>query len=437
MRSRSRGLSLLVILGLLLGLAPATSRGYAQDLRAAETTPTLWILPILDGTVTPERARDVVARLGTGSGTVQVGFSGVYRYMAEVEPPDDRDEDTNVHYMPKMEGLERIANAAREANVPFLVHLNGGRWAGGGPLVERLMGDASVMAWDNHDVAWSYPKDGEYFFSLGAYNDLVRTYKRRNLQLAARWLADFANGPDGHLLVGVSTDSEVLINTHPGYDYNPIVLDEFVDWLAGERIYDRSKGGRWANQSLSLSLRDLNARWGTSFARWRDVKPPREPSDSPAWRDWLRFRSLLVDHNVQEQVDWIREAGLTSVPVYAHQTPALDPEVTGDGFEAAGVDGGATGITAYGENARNGDVFGAARSFGQPWGLLEYNPRADDEATNLNALGVALANGVSLICPYHWDDQGGENEVGYTIRGTPFESALRRFVDEAPASLPR
>ena len=153
----------------------------------------------------------------------------------------------------------------------------------------------------------------------------MRNYKKRNLQLAARWLADFAAGPTGILLVGVSTDSEVLINTHPGYDYNPIVLEEFV---ALARVGRRLRPGQ--RRSLGRpgpGPRHPGAqqRWGTSYARWRDVKPPREPSDSAAWKDWLRFRALLVEHNVQEQVDWIREAGLTSVPVFPTRRPALDP----------------------------------------------------------------------------------------------------------------
>jgi glycosyl hydrolase family 42 (putative beta-galactosidase) len=402
----------------------------------AQTSPPLYVLPILDGTVNERRVRDVVDRLGAGDGAVKVGFSGVYRYMAEVEPPDDRDEDTSIHFMPKMAGLERIANVARATNTPFLVHLNGGRWAGGGPLVDRLMGDPKVMVWDQDDTPWSYPKDGEYHFSLGAHNDLVRVYKRRNLQLAARWLAAFKNGPDGHLLVGVSTDSEVLINTHAGYDYNPIVLEEFVNWLQSSELYDPAQQGRWAKDGLNLGIKQLNERWGTSYARWRDVKAPRRPSDSQAWKDWSRFRALLVDHNVQEQVDWIREAGLTGVPVFAHQSPALDPGVAFDVLDAAQVDGGGTGITTYGENAGKAELFAKVKAYGAPWGIFEYNPRTDDEEAALAALKTTQQYGVAILCPYHWDNEGGDNEVGYTIRDTAFERALKRFVEGSSTAPP-
>jgi hypothetical protein len=420
----TRLLIALLVAALVLGSLPSSAR----PAQAQATSPdTLYILPILDGTVSEARARDIVERLGPGTGNVKVGFSGVYRYLAETEPPDDRDEDFNVHFFPIMTGLERIANVARAANVPFLVHLNGGRWAGDGPLVDRLIGDPAVMAWDKNDVPWSYPKDGEHYFSLASDNDLVRKYKKRNLQLAAKWLAEFAAGPDGKLLVGVSTDSEVLIHEMAGYDYNPMVLEEFADWLQSGGVYEPGKG-RWSGQGLGLGIKQLNERWGTAYARWKDLKVPREPSDSPAWRDWQTFRGLLVDHNVQEQVDWIREAGLTTVPVFSHQSPALHVADAADILDAAQVDGGGTGITTYGDNAGNAELFAKVKAYGAPWGIFEYNPRTDDENVALTGLQAARANGVSILCPYHWDDQGGANEAGYTIRGTPFERALQRFI---------
>src|SRR5262249_2258898 len=150
---------------LMLPLTPAARPAQAQ-------TAPLYVLPILDGTVDESRVRDVVSRLGPSTSSVTVGFSGVYRYLAETEPPDDRDEDFTLHFMPLLHALQRIADVARATNTPFLVHLNGGRWAGSGPLVDRLSGDPRVMAWDQNDVPWSYPKDGEHFFSLSDYNEL-------------------------------------------------------------------------------------------------------------------------------------------------------------------------------------------------------------------------------------------------------------------------
>ncbi len=57
-------------------------------------------------------------------------------------------------------------------------------------------------------------------------------------------------------------------------------------------------------------------------------------------------------------------------------------------------------------------------------------PLTEDEEAALAALRTVRQYGAAVVCPYHWDDHGGENEVGYTIRGTPFERALRRFVEQ-------
>ncbi|MCC6177779.1 MAG: beta-galactosidase [Chloroflexi bacterium] len=414
-------LALLIVLLVVPGgsSAPVAAAPSQQDIGH------LYLLPIVDGAISERRVQDVVDRLGRGGDRVKVGISGVYRYMAEVDP--------NADYQIQTEGLRRIADAAVATNVPFLVHLNGGRWAGGGPLVERLMEDPWVMSWDDQNRHWSYPKDGEYFFSLTTNNALLRKYKQRNLQAAAHWLADFAGGPNGSLLVGVSTDSEVLINTHPGYDYNPAAINEWVQWLASDDAYDPVHG-RWAGQGLGLSLKDVNQRYGAEYRRWKDVRPPRQPEDSPAWRDWQRFRELLVDHNVQEQADWIREAGLRPNQIFSHQSPALDVPNAADTLDAAQVDGGSTGITTYGERTNDPALFERVRGFGAPWGIVEYNPRTDDEALARAGLDAVLNAGATVLCPYHWDDEGGENEAGYTIRDTPFERALQTFVAAANAA---
>jgi hypothetical protein len=383
----------------------------------------LYLLPITDGRPTAERVRGLVRRLGRGGPYLRVGFSGVFRYMADVDPEND--------YQPDFSRLAEIAAAARETRAPFLVHLNGGRWAGGGPLLEWLARDHGTMAWDHLDRPWQYLVDGEYHFSLSAYNERYRRYKYRNLQATAAWLADFAAGPDGHLLVGVSTDSETLLNLHPYADYNPRALDEFVDYLSGGGAYGPS--GRWRTDARGYGLREANERWGTDFARWRDVRPPREPDGGPFWADWQTFRELLVDHHVQDQVDWIRQAGLPAEQIFSHQSPALNVGVFGDSLAAAQVEGGNLGITLYGSQAVDAELLGRLRALGPTWGVFEYNAQdynaaGADYATNLAALDLLRSFGPRVVCPYHWDDLGGANEVGYTIIGTPLEAALRDFV---------
>ena len=136
----------------------------------------------------------------------------------------------------------------------------------------------------------------------------------------------------------------------------------------------------------------------------------------------------------RHRVGWIRGAGLTSVPVFAHQSPALEADVSADTLDAAQVDGGGTGITTYGENAGKAELFAKVKAFGAPWGIFEYNPRSEDEELAFAALKTTREYGVAILCPYHWDDEGGDNEVGYTIRGTAFERALKRFVEDASST---
>jgi hypothetical protein len=422
--------ALVVVLG-LLATRQATAEAVEEAAPAAapaDDTRILHLLPIIDQRPTVERVESVIQSLGRGGPYLRVGFSGVFRYMADVDPQRD--------YQLVTTRLEEIAAVARQTQSPFLVHLNGGRWAGGGPLVQELARDTSTMAWDQHNHPWTYLVDGEYFYSLSTYNERYRFYKHRNLKVAAAWLAEFAAGPDGHLLVGVSTDSEVLLNLHAYYDYNPLVADEFIDWLAGRGPY--GSGGRWRAEGQGLTLGQLNERYQKKYGRWEDVGPPRDNDGGAFWRAWQAFRVLLVDHHVQEQVDWIRQAGLHTKLVFSHQTPAYNPEVLGDSLDTAQVSNGALGLSLYDRHAVDEPLLERVKELSQLWGVFEYNPHGHDVSQNLAALDLLRAYAPIVVCPYHWDDLGGPNERGNTIAGTHFEDALRLFVGlYAEQPLPR
>ena len=380
---------------------------------------TMYLLPILDGQpTTADRVRGLLSRLGRGGPYLRVGFSGVFRYLADVDPNRDFQIVTT--------RLEEIAATARQTRTPFLVHLNGGRWAGGGPLLEQLALDRRALVWNYQDHAWTKLVDGEWFFSLSTYNEPYRSYKERNLRAAAAWLAGFAAGPDGDLLVGVSTDSEVLINVHPGYDYNPAVAREFRDWLAGEGEY--RPRGRWAADGQRLTLKELNARLGTNFPDWERVGPPREAGRDPLWTPWLEFRRMLVDHDVQQQVDWIRESGLPADRIFTHQTPELSPDIFGDSLETAQVRGGNVGITLYPPASQDAELLARVQALGRFWGTMEYNANGSDVGSNAAALELLRSFAPRIVCPYHWDQLGGVNEANSTIVDTPFEIALRDLV---------
>ena len=92
------------------------------------------------------------------------------------------------------------------------------------------------------------------------------------------------------------------------------------------------------------------------------------------------------------------------------------------------MSGGGLGITLYGKQATDPELLAQLRTLSPDWGVFEYHPDADDLAGNLAALDLLRSFSPRIICPYHWDDLGGPNEVGYTIKGTPLAEALRSFV---------
>ena len=79
--------------------------------------------------------------------------------------------------------------------------------------------------------------------TYNVYATKVRAYKRRNLQAAARIIAAFARDhPD--LFVGVSLDADTYMNPFfiqnrvlEIFDYNPGMLRQFRQWLAGTGPY--------------------------------------------------------------------------------------------------------------------------------------------------------------------------------------------------------
>ena len=176
--------------------------------------------------------------------------------------------------------------------------------AGTGELpVER---PDAVMA----DDALSHLPGSQAAPELGAVADVQRLcarrprYKRRNLQQAARLLAGFARAhPD--LFVGVNLDPDSYLNPFfeekQWYDYNPGTLRQFRHWLAGSGPYAGRPDAPGVpdlsgyRRARPLSLAEVSALSGRSFARWNDVDPPRvfprAPRDGrPAFADdpWTR-----------------------------------------------------------------------------------------------------------------------------------------------------
>ena len=135
--------------------------------------------------------------------------------------------------------------------------------------------------------------------------------------------------------------SALLLHNEPGYhwlndrlfDYNPQAVARFRDWL-------RRKHG---------TLAALNQRWGTQWASFDAVEPPRDlppVSGMGAWLDWRRFNADLIQDFLHEQVSFAHRT-LPGIPATTNLSGPLDnwyPVRLGDNyrdtsdFDIAGID---------------------------------------------------------------------------------------------------
>ena len=414
------------------------------------------------------------------------------------------------------DNLEGIVRFAIEHKVPVEFILNGGIW-----------GDASCNSpeWDlndhleddNYNVQWAqddqtYPDD--YLKNLpGSSNSpelartltynvhatAVRHYKRRNLQAAARRIAEFAHQhPD--LFLGVSLDADTYMNPFflqnkqfRIFDYNPGMLLQFRQWLRGDGPY----AGRTANGAPDLSsyrrphpltLAEVNALARKKWTSWDEVDPPRAFPGSPyeaaipgqpiIWADpwyqeWQIFRQHVIALHYDDLSTWTHEAGIPKDRIFTaqgfiapdpgNQPFALNITSRGKNFDTSGVsvEGaipryGHLGAVLYGETAENRtamegphNLFATFARMDPQWGVVEFNN------TNLK-LAKLLPNydqayrsfrdmfnyDARMVSPMAWNGSNGihagePDYVPYTSwRNTPAENAMKDFV-VARADLPR
>jgi hypothetical protein len=67
-----------------------------------------------------------------------------------------------------------------------------------------------------------------------------------------------------------------------------------------------------------------------------------------------------------------------------------------------------------------------------PWSIVEYNPSvpsAADENHYMNSLMMLFSFHPSMIVPFAWTNADQHNP--YRIQNTAYETALRKFVQEA------
>jgi len=363
-----------------------------------------YILPIFDGVaVNPgaykenmtaeELINDLKGRLGEGGRYARIGFSEVYRYMSETYG-EDQDYRINPDH------LDKIFQLAVNTNTPFLIHLNGFQWGGCGPLMKKLANDRNSVMWDQNDNPWLGCQDGDINISLNKYNESFRYYKKRNLQDAVRKIVEFQNGPHGYLFLGVSTDSEIAMNSYRAaqqgkrFDYNPNMLRQY-----------REETGK--------------------------TERP-EPTN----KDWINFKISIIDRTVEEIVSWIQEMGIPKEKIYTHQIGFTDGDVIGEQVYnapliTAKVENGSLGVTTYGRACFNEELFQKARELSSNWGIFEYNPLKSKGQENYKALQIAYNYGAHIIAPYHWmRPKYITGDYPYTVRDSSFQGAIKKFIED-------
>jgi hypothetical protein len=117
-----------------------------------------------------------------------------------------------------------------------------------------LKWSSKVADWDKFVTRWKDPRDEASLVRDYCLDDPQwRSYARTEMQRAAR-----RNKEVQPLLYDIRDELSTTISANPfDYDFNPIALNAFREWL----------------KTRYPSLAALNAQWQTGFASWNDVKP--------------------------------------------------------------------------------------------------------------------------------------------------------------------
>jgi len=419
-------ITLLVLGAIVVALSPLPAK-------AASYENTFYIAPVYEVSRNNYSAdygalTDLRARLGTGGEYAKIGFTSVSRYMNET---NGRANDFT--FNPTL--LRNILQLSVDTNLPVIIVLSGGPWGDVAVPENPEVNAIDFLELDINNCQWkddnTVPGDNAYpvkglgrLLTLNNYNSVVKAYRKRNFQAAAREIYTWAQQhPD--LFLGITTDPEVFMSPYYFSDYNPQTIQEFRD-------YERRKfGGSIAAFNKAMG--------GTRLRSFDEIDPPR-PSlghpmgGNPLGEEWTDFRAFLVDNDVQQQVNWAREVGLPANKIYTHQTvradePAWNRYLLASPLYTAHVEGGSIGITTLQDMVFNQSLFSQAKSMSPNWGIFEYNPTkpsGTDYNTYIRALQFAWDNGVHIISAYTWSQES--NELFYNIKGSAFETAIRDFI---------
>lgn len=357
---------------------------------------------------------------GYASTTQRIGFAVPILYLRTTKGRDgdwmfDPDFDVTRKCGDRLlaeDSLSGVIRTAIERRLPVQFILNGGIWADATcdspdwDLNDHLEQSESNCQWtqDNRVLPDGHLKNlagstasPELARSLtyNVYATDVRKYKRRNLQAAARRIAEFARAHP-ELFVGVNLDSDTYINPffeeREWFDYNPATLRQFREWLRGDGPY-LGRGGpdipdlRAWRRPNPLTLAEVNRLARRDWKSWSEVDPPRRfpgskrdalaAGELPVWDDpwfweWDTFRKHLVALHYGDLARWTHEAGIPHDRIHTAQG-FVAPELPARPF--------AVRITSHGQNYDSGGVSveGAIPRDGH-LGAILYGPAAENRA---------------------------------------------------------
>ena len=489
-------------------LVPPEAMQRWADAGATSKSPPFHFLMATSGVASGGAGEVDTSYAGYGSSTQRVGIAVPILYLRTTHGRAndwifDPDFDTSRKCGERRlvdDSLHEVMRYAIATQLPVHFILNGGIWADAAcnapewDLNDHLEADVRNCQWTQDDAV---PADDHLknlagsmaspevarSLTLNVYAREVRRYKRRNLQAAARMIAQFARSHPA-LFVGVNLDSDTYVNPffeqREWFDYNPGTLRQFREWLRASGPYAGGRGAdvpdlRAFRRAKPLTLGDVNRMAGARWKSWDDVQPPRDlarpaaegvakpaPWDDAWFREWDTFRKHLVALHYDDLARWTNEAGIERDRIFTAQgfvAPEGDAKpfavrVTGAGqnYDSGGVSiegaiprTGHLGAILYGPASGNRvamqhrhGLFATFARMDGAWAVVESNfadlkrpDRYPDYAHAYRAFRDLFnfdARQVSLMA---WNGSNGiyagqPGYVSYTSwRNTPAEEAMR------------
>ena len=427
-------------------------------------------------------------KLMVEGGCVEVGFRGRVEYLRTTHGKDhdynfDPDFPDSVRVRDNIgmttSSLNELLNAAVRLNSPLLITLDGGVWADSKfsipdyDVVDKLEEDPRHVQWNQFgqaeadDALKDLPGSVASpqlarMMSLNFYNEKFRAYKKRNLQAAARTIADFIRQhPQAQVIVNMDPDEYInpWFYLTQWYDYNPDALRQYREWLFHLGPYADGEVLAATRHTPQLTLAEANKLAGQNWTELSQVDPPRGTLDyGDPWQQlWTQFKRHLVAQHYSDLADWAVEAGLSRDQIYTGQTfiqtdVAVSINDTATGWtDQAGVSiagakprQGHLGAILYGRSSRDEGRPRSGHSLinnilkaDAKWGVGEFHPasiafpeKLPSHAESYATMSSLLNGGAHYLSPM-WGSYASDRDVNrnsfaayHAMEGTSFEYQL-------------